>query len=501
MVKASGQIEKDLKALQQRTQAMADALDLLYDGYLKALGEATKRQLMSAVYHLCTQSYPDRFVSLSWQQRNDLQKSLQVLAGTIYEQLVARRSQAKTMSRRPQRNTGLLFLHRLLESRSTSTVIQTSGESDEELIEKLAAIARSNATTETSADDRSEDSTPLPEDDWAEDVPPAEDDEDSSADGLENSAYQRAELSDMDYESIAFGSDEADYEAAEANDDDVDESDFDIDVPAADQRLTLSEEEDLLSALEGLARRSTEAEKAAETEEQPLAPVHLVKQQVLMEKAIQDVFRSVSDAVNELLQKAEVMPSFPKALMAAAADSRGLGEPVNSVPNVVKVSVRVMHGEANLSLDDDDDVLDEADDRRRSRRSERQSSSDRSARSRRTSRSAARRSDAEARYRRASGRGRSERSEGGDEGRQLSRRFVPHEVMEIEALPEFAVVNLQLSEIEFADPTVSVWRSRLRQELAKLKQLGVRYKKTQRSLETAQAEDAWRASWTSVDDD
>ncbi|MEL7495628.1 MAG: hypothetical protein AAGJ95_16920 [Cyanobacteria bacterium J06554_11] len=96
MVKASGQIEKDLKALQQRTQAMAEALDLLYDGYLKALGEATKRQLMSAVYHLCTQSYPDRFVSLSWQQRNDLQKSLQVLAGTVYEQLAAQRSQAKT---------------------------------------------------------------------------------------------------------------------------------------------------------------------------------------------------------------------------------------------------------------------------------------------------------------------------------------------------------------------------------------------------------------------
>ena len=72
--------------------------------------------------------------------------------------------------------------------------------------------------------------------------------------------------------------------------------------------------------------------------------------------------------------------------------------------------------------------------------------------------------------------------------------------MEIEALPEFAVVNLQLSEVEFSDPTVSVWRNRVRKELSKLKQLGMRYKKTQRSLETAQAEDAWRSSWTGIDE-
>ena len=59
MVKASGQIEKDLAQLVQRTQDMSEVLEPLYDGYLKALGEASKRQLMSAVFHLCTQSYAD----------------------------------------------------------------------------------------------------------------------------------------------------------------------------------------------------------------------------------------------------------------------------------------------------------------------------------------------------------------------------------------------------------------------------------------------------------
>jgi hypothetical protein len=77
--------------------------------------------------------------------------------------------------------------------------------------------------------------------------------------------------------------------------------------------------------------------------------------------------------------------------------------------------------------------------------------------------------------------------------------MVPREMMAIEALPELAAISLRLSEVEFTDPTVSAWRSRLRQKLGELKTLGIRYKKTQRSLETAKAEDAWRSSWTVQD--
>lgn len=80
------------------------------------------------------------------------------------------------------------------------------------------------------------------------------------------------------------------------------------------------------------------------------------------------------------------------------------------------------------------------------------------------------------------------------------RRSLPHDAIEIEALPELAAISLRLSEVEFADPTVSAWRGRLRQKLGDLKKLTGRYKKTQRSLETAQAEDAWRSSWTAQSD-
>ena len=88
MVKASGQIEQELGALQQRTEEMSRALEPLYEGYLKALSEASGRQLMQAAYHLCTQAYPDKFLALSWDQRNQLQKAFQVLSAKIYDEFL-----------------------------------------------------------------------------------------------------------------------------------------------------------------------------------------------------------------------------------------------------------------------------------------------------------------------------------------------------------------------------------------------------------------------------
>ncbi len=199
---------------------------------------------------------------------------------------------------------------------------------------------------------------------------------------------------------------------------------------------------------------------------------------MLLEKAIRDVFKTVSEEVNELLQKAEVMPSFPKALMAAVSDPHGAGEPINAVPNVVKMSVRVMHGEAMIEPDNEDNRR-----KRGSRRSSRNDEPDRGNRE----------------YDRKPER----RSERSSERRSPVRRLrkMPKKIIEIDALPELAAVSLRLSEVEFTDPTVSAWRGKLRQKLGELKKLGMRYKKTQRSLETAQAEDAWRSSWTVADDD
>ncbi len=468
MVKASGQIEQELGLLQQKTEVMADALEPLYEGYLRALSEASKRQLVQAAYHLCTQAYPDKFLALSWDKRNQLQQALQAIATQIHEQFTEQRDRAKVMSRRQQNHDGLAFLQRLLEARVASGNLSES------------KLSRSS------------------DDDFSDELEDFEEMEERLSEGRQSSGNNRwrdeygDELFAEEYETT-FISDGFDNDglADELNaDDDDDDIDFEMEVPPADERLSIDEEEDLLAALEGLARRSMEMKgvstdqssgDSAEEDKGPLTPIHLVKQQMLLEKAIRDVFKAVSEEVNELLQKADVMPSFPKALMAAASDPRGMGEPINAVPNVVKMSVRVMHGET--VMDADDDGAGQRPRKRGSRRSHKNNDPERG--------------------NREFDRKPERRSERSSERRSSPRRLrkMPGKIIEIDALPELAAISMRLSEVEFTDPTVSAWRGKLRQKLGELKKLGMRYKKTQRSLETAQAEDAWRSSWTLAEND
>ena len=498
MVRASSQIERELSLLQQRTQALETSLEPLYEGYLKALSEAGGRQLVMAAFHICTQAYPGKFLSLSLQQRNQLQQEIQRLSRGLYRQMMTQREQAKKASRRPPKKNGLAFLQRLLEAKSSGAAIVATDGSRESLLEKLSALGLSDD------DDRDGE-------DWLGDVPAAEDADDgldawessergpsrqqsddfagsSEADGGDRAEPQSFEGSyeNIDIFESGFGADAARQVRGEqsgdednsveaksgddlgddrANQNESSENpdiDFELEVPPADERLTLTDEDDLLSALEGLARRSVEAE---ETEaEESLAPIHLVRQQMLLEKAIRKVFEQVSEQANGCLQKADIMPNFPKALISAASGSREMGEPLNSVPNVFKVSVRVMHGEAMMEAVEDALPRNGSDDAERPRTRKQSRESDRRRRPRRP---------------------------------QIPREG-PREAIEIDALPELSMISMQLSEVEFSDHTVSAWRSRIRQEFENLKKLGSRYQKTQRALETAQAEDAWRASWTPV---
>ena len=80
MVRSVEQIERDIAALEQMLVGTADEFYSVYSGYLTALGQATKQQLILASYHLCTQGYPQQFLRLSFNQRQQLQQSLRQLA-------------------------------------------------------------------------------------------------------------------------------------------------------------------------------------------------------------------------------------------------------------------------------------------------------------------------------------------------------------------------------------------------------------------------------------
>lgn len=96
MARTVERIEKDLAALEEALGAIAQELEQVYTDYLRDLGEAVSRQLILATYHLCTQGYPEPFLALSLQQRQDLQQGVRQLANTSPEQLLALLHPAET---------------------------------------------------------------------------------------------------------------------------------------------------------------------------------------------------------------------------------------------------------------------------------------------------------------------------------------------------------------------------------------------------------------------
>ena len=62
-------------------------------------------------------------------------------------------------------------------------------------------------------------------------------------------------------------------------------------------------------------------------------------------------------------------------------------------------------------------------------------------------------------------------------------------------ITKISVIHLRLSDIEFADPQLSIQRQQIRQKLDIVKKIRKAYQKIQRENAQAQAEAAWRSSW------
>lgn len=417
MVKAKSQIQRRLEQLQQQTASLADDFDQLYRNYLKLLAQASQQQLVLAAYHLCTKVYPDKFLTLSLSQREQLQQSLQKLGTQLPDQFLTKLETAQRLSRQSNQAQKISVLKQLMAAQKAAS---------------RQAPAQANAESAESAESL-DDALDAPEPDSSE------------PDSL--MAWEANEDMVAAYDQMAA---EAYDETADADDYDDLSASLDLDDALADsdtllldsaERLSPREEADLMQALESLAAEQ-QADAIAAEPETPLLPMHLVKQQMILDKLLREVLKAVSEAANQLLQQAKIVPMLPQALMKAAAETEAMAEAPAAVPNVLKVSIRVMRGLESGSEDSED--LDQA----------------------------------------------------APNEPEQKRRSRSREVFEVDSLPEFAVIHLRLSEVEFADPKVSLWRGKIRERVGRLKQLGVEYQKTERALATAKAEDAWRASWT-----
>ncbi|MEG4497254.1 hypothetical protein QUB05_08315 [Microcoleus sp. F10-C6] len=87
MVRPRERIEQDLAGLEEALAALNLEFRSTYDGYLTALGQAVRQQLILACYHLCTQAVPESFLKLSFEGRQKMQQSVRALAAASEEKL------------------------------------------------------------------------------------------------------------------------------------------------------------------------------------------------------------------------------------------------------------------------------------------------------------------------------------------------------------------------------------------------------------------------------
>ncbi|QKQ72606.1 hypothetical protein [Nostoc sp. TCL240-02] len=88
MARAIERIERDIAALQEAIRVIAVELQTAYASYLNTLGLAVRKQLILASYHLCTQGYPENFLHLSLNQRQQLQQAIRKLGQVAAQQLL-----------------------------------------------------------------------------------------------------------------------------------------------------------------------------------------------------------------------------------------------------------------------------------------------------------------------------------------------------------------------------------------------------------------------------
>lgn len=89
MARAIERIERDIAAIKEAIRAIAVELQNAYASYLTTLGLAVRKQLILASYHLCTQGYPENFLNLSLNQRQQLQQAIRNLGQVAGEKLLA----------------------------------------------------------------------------------------------------------------------------------------------------------------------------------------------------------------------------------------------------------------------------------------------------------------------------------------------------------------------------------------------------------------------------
>jgi len=112
MVLSIGQVQQELDEIKKNVINSSQDLEALYDQYIFSLSESVQKQLILSIYQLCTQIYPEEFVSLSLTQRQELQQAIRKL-GQEMPSLLAQKPTAEDLS---QEQTDLEMIADMLKN-------------------------------------------------------------------------------------------------------------------------------------------------------------------------------------------------------------------------------------------------------------------------------------------------------------------------------------------------------------------------------------------------
>lgn len=87
MARSQQQLRQQIAQIEQELRTLGEAFQQSYEAYLQRLRQVVPQQLIVAVYHLCTQVYPEAFLKLSFSQRQRLQEEMRRLGQQMPEDL------------------------------------------------------------------------------------------------------------------------------------------------------------------------------------------------------------------------------------------------------------------------------------------------------------------------------------------------------------------------------------------------------------------------------
>jgi hypothetical protein len=136
MARSIQQIKQDIVALEGIVTEVAEEFQGLYGKYIDLLLQSVQKQLILAIYQICTQIYPDSFLRLSLNQKQNLQQSIRKIS---QEFVVNMRQNLENTEEEEQDNGKILeqMLKNLPFLQPTAKEVQEEQENFNELKEQV----------------------------------------------------------------------------------------------------------------------------------------------------------------------------------------------------------------------------------------------------------------------------------------------------------------------------------------------------------------------------